>query len=64
MYITSLFHSLIITTFAKEKMAMGFNYRYPVLSDFDSEEEYLAACDAYEAAEARYIDQYIENNRQ
>lgn len=41
-----------------------FNDRYPARRDDESEEEYQERCDAYEEAEAAYIDAYIEQCRE
>lgn len=35
-------------------------YSYPSFSDYDTEEEYLEACDRYEAAESAYVDECVE----
>ena len=37
-------------------------YHYPSREDYDTEEEYLEACDAYEAAESAYEDECVEKN--
>lgn len=39
-------------------MRRGFSY--PVRSDFDSQEEYEYACEAYESAEDDYAEAYLE----
>lgn len=39
---------------------MSWNYRYPRAEDYDTEEEYEEACEAYERAEDDYADECIE----
>lgn len=36
---------------------------YPNPIDYDTEEEYLDAVDAYERAESEYIDSYVEREK-
>ena len=42
---------------------MSWRYREPVRSEFDSDEEYYAAKDAYEFMEDLYTEEYIERQR-
>lgn len=35
---------------------MSWKYRYPCRADYDTEEEYLHACEMYEIAESDYAD--------
>lgn len=42
---------------------MSWRYHEPMRSDFDSDEEYYAALDAYEYMEDLYAEEYIESQR-
>ena len=37
-----------------------WKFRYPILQEDESEEEYQQRCEAYEAAEDDYADRYVE----
>lgn len=39
---------------------MSWGYREPERGDYDTEEDYREALDAYDAAECGYIDEYHE----
>lgn len=41
---------------------MSWNYRYPVRENYDSYDEYEAACEAYEIAEDNYIDECMDRH--
>ena len=42
---------------------MSWKYKYPSMDDYDTIEEYEDAVEAYEMAEDRYADEFIERNR-
>ena len=39
---------------------MSWNFREPEREDFDTQEEYQEALDAYYASEDAYVDAYVE----
>ena len=43
---------------------MAWKYGFPVRQEDETEEEYQDRVDAYESAEADYIDDYIERHRE
>lgn len=43
---------------------MAFRYREPLRSDYDTDEEYEAAIEAYESAMDDYCERYLEERRQ
>lgn len=42
---------------------MSWKYREPQRSDYDSEEDYSAAMDAYETMADLYAEEYLERKR-
>lgn len=42
---------------------MSWKYTEPLRSDYDSDEEYYAAKDAYEFMEDLYAEEYMERHR-
>ena len=40
---------------------MAWKYRYPLLKEYDTFEDYEEACKLYELAENQYINECIEN---
>ena len=39
---------------------MVWKYKYPLLEEYDTVEDYKKACESYEWAEDQYIDEYRE----
>ena len=39
---------------------MAWKYKYPLLEEYDTVEDYKKACESYEWAESEYIDECVE----